>query len=130
MPCKGVEQMKRAILTPEGAGPSKSPLSPGVRWGDLVFVSGQTAAEATGVEAQTRAVLEKIGAILRVGGTDYAHVLRCGVYLSDIRLFDAMNAVYREFFKDGPPARSTIECKMANAALLVEIDCVAGVPQE
>ena len=55
-------------------------------------------------------------------------MLRCGVYLSDIRTFDAMNAVYREFFPSAPPARSTIECKMASPAILVEIDCVAGVP--
>jgi 2-iminobutanoate/2-iminopropanoate deaminase len=121
--------MIRRILTPKGVEAPKSPLSPGIRWGDLVFVSGQTAPEATGVEAQTRAVLEKIGAILRAGGTDHGNVLRCGVYLADIRTFDAMNAVYREVFKDGPPARSTIECKMASAAILVEIDCVAGVPQ-
>jgi 2-iminobutanoate/2-iminopropanoate deaminase len=118
--------MTRTILTPEGAAAPKAPLSHGIRFGDLVFVSGQTAPEATGVEAQTRAVLEKIGAILRAGGTDFANVLRCGVYLSDIRTFEAMNAVYREFFKAAPPARSTIECKMASPAILVEIDCFAA----
>jgi 2-iminobutanoate/2-iminopropanoate deaminase len=120
--------MTRTVITPEGAPAPKSPLSHGVRWNDTLYVSGQTAPEATGVEAQTRAVLEKIGAILRAGASDYANVLRCGVYLSDIRTFDAMNAVYREFFASAPPARSTIECKMANPAILVEIDCVAGVP--
>lgn len=120
--------MTRMIVTPNGVDAPKSPLSHGVRWDNTLFVSGQTAPEVAGVEAQTRAVLEKIGAILRAGGTDYANVLRCGVYLSDIRTFDAMNAVYREFFASGPPARSTIECKMASPAVLVEIDCIAGVP--
>jgi 2-iminobutanoate/2-iminopropanoate deaminase len=120
--------MTRTIVTPEGGVAPKSPLSPGVRWGDVLYVSGQTAPEAAGIEAQTRAVLEKLGAILRAGGSDYANVLRCGVYLSDIRTFEAMNAVYRQVFSSAPPARSTIECKMANPAILVEIDCVAGVP--
>jgi 2-iminobutanoate/2-iminopropanoate deaminase len=118
--------MARTIVAPSGAPASKSPLSPGVRWGDLLFVSGQTAPEAVGVEAQTRAVIEKMGKILTAGGSSYANVLRCGVYLADIRTFETMNAVYREFFPDAPPARSTIECKMANPAILVEIDCVAG----
>jgi reactive intermediate/imine deaminase len=118
---------KRSIIVPPGWPPSKSPLSPAVSAGGLVFVSGQTAADVNGIEAQTRSVLEKIGAILRAGGSDYPQVLRCGVYLADIRLFEAMNSIYREFFKDAPPARSTVECKMANPAILVEIDCVAMV---
>lgn len=119
--------MMRTIVTPTGVGAPKSPLSHAVRWDNILFVSGQTAPEVAGVEAQTRAVLEKVGAILRAGGSDYANVLRCGVYLSDIRTFEAFNAVYREFFASAPPARSTIECKMASAAVLVEIDCIAGV---
>lgn len=120
--------MTRTIVTVPGVAAPTSPLSPGVRWGDVLYVSGQTAPDAAGVEAQTRAVLQKLGAILRAGGTDYANVLRCGVYLSDIRMFEAMNLVYREFFKSAPPARSTIECKMASPAILVEVDCVAGIP--
>lgn len=120
--------MTRTIVTPEGGVAPKSPLSPGVRWGNVLYVSGQTAPELAGIEEQTRAVLEKLGAILRAGGSDYANVLRCGVYLSDIRTFDAMNAVYREFFSSAPPARSTIECKMASPVILVEVDCVAAVP--
>ena len=120
--------MTRTIVTPADGVAPKSPLSPGVRWGNVLYVSGQTAPEVAGIEDQTRAVLEKIGAILRAGGSDYANVLRCGVYLSDIRAFEAMNAVYREFFSSAAPARSTIECKMANPAILVEVDCVAGIP--
>jgi 2-iminobutanoate/2-iminopropanoate deaminase len=120
--------MTRTIVTPKGGVAPTSPLSPGVRWGNVLYVSGQTAPEAAGIEEQTRAVLERLGAILRAGGSDYANVLRCGVYLSDIRLFEAMNGVYRQFFSSDPPARSTIECKMANPKILVEVDCVAGIP--
>jgi 2-iminobutanoate/2-iminopropanoate deaminase len=117
--------MERTIIGTRSAG---SPLSPAVRYGDLLFLSGQTAADAVGLEAQAHAVLRKIRELLRAGGSDLGAVLRCGVYLSDIRLRDRMNAVYAEYFKDEPPARTTIECKMADAAVLVEIDCVAAIP--
>lgn len=120
--------MARTIITPPGVPAPKSPLSPGVRWGNFVFTSGQVAPESVGVEAQTRAVLEKLGAVLRAAGTDFGNVVRCTVYLADIRTFDAMNSSYREVFSSAAPARTTIECKMANPAILVEIDCIAGCP--
>lgn len=120
--------MSRKVITPAGATPSTNPLSPGVAIGQLVFVSGQTAPEVSGVEAQTRAVLEKLGAVLRAAGSDYKNVGRCGVYLKDIADFPIMNAVYREFFPGDPPARSTIGCPLAHADILVEVDCVAEIP--
>lgn len=83
--------------------------------------------EQQGVEAQTRAVLEKIGAILRAGGSDYANVARCGVYLRDVADVQKMNAVYREFFSTDFPARSTIGAPLAHPDVLVEINCVATV---
>lgn len=116
------------VIVPDGAVPSANPLSAGVAVGQLLFVSGQTAADKSGVEAQTRAVLEKLGAVLRAAGTDFAHVARCGVYLKDAGTFGEMNAVYREYFRHDPPARSTIICQLANADVLVEIDCVAELP--
>lgn len=116
--------MERTIVGTRAAG---SPLSPAVRYGDLLFLSGQTASEVDGLEAQAHAVLKKLRALLQNGGAEMGDVLRCGVYLSDIRLRDRMNAVYAEYFKEQPPARTTIECKMADAAVLVEIDCVAAV---
>jgi 2-iminobutanoate/2-iminopropanoate deaminase len=115
---------KREIVGTRTPG---SPLSPAVRFGDLLFVSGQTAAEVDGLEGQAHAVLKKLSALLQAGGSDMSEVLRCGVYLSDIRLRDRMNAVYSMYFRYEPPARTTIECKMADAAVLVEIDCVAAI---
>lgn len=103
-----------------------SPISPAIRFGNLVFVSGQTAPEVVGVGAQTRAVLEKIRTVLCESGSDLAHVLRCNVYLLDIASFDQMNEAYAEVFVSEQPARTTIECKMARPTILVEIDCIAG----
>lgn len=119
--------MPRKVIVPAGTAPGGSPLSAGVVVGQLLFVSGQVAPEVEGVEGQTRAVLEKLGTVLRAGGSGYASVARCGVYLKDIGDFAKMNEVYREFFPKDPPARSTIECAMARADILVEVDCVAAV---
>src|SRR5688572_3478681 len=72
--------MSRKVVTVAGVPANPNPVSPAVAVGGFLFVSGQTAREQQGVEAQTRAVLEKIGAILRAGGSDYAKVARCNVY--------------------------------------------------
>jgi 2-iminobutanoate/2-iminopropanoate deaminase len=116
--------VKREVIGTTSPG---SPLSPAVRFGNLLFVSGQTAADADGLEAQAHAVLRKLAAVLQAGGADLSDVVRCGVYLSDIRLRDRMNEVYSLYFREQPPARTTIECKMADAAVLVEIDCIAAI---
>ena len=119
--------MSRTVVAPAGVSPNPNPVSPAIIAGGFLFVSGQTAREQQGVEAQTRAVLEKLGAILHAAGSDYAKVARCGVYLKDVGDFQKMNAVYREFFPTDPPARSTIGAPLAHPDILVEIDCVATV---
>lgn len=116
--------MARSAIRPPQRG--ATPLSAAIVSGGFIFVSGQTATEAGGIEEQTKAVLEKIGEILSEAGAGYGDVVRCGVYLTDIRNRPQMNDVYATFFDTGdPPARSTIECKLAAPELLVEIDCVA-----
>ncbi len=111
------------------------PYSPGVVLDRLVFVSGQGAVDpATGqlvgldVESQTEQVFRNIAAILEAAGTDLSHVLRCGVFLTDIRDFAAMNAVYARVFGDHRPARTTVEVsQLPLTGLRVEIDCIAYV---
>lgn len=112
------------------------PYSPGVGFERLVFVSGQGATDpATGrlagedVEAQTAQCLANLRAILHAAGADLQHVLRCGVFLLDIREFDRMNAVYARVFGDHRPARTTIQAAaLPGEGLRVEIDCIAYVP--
>jgi len=101
----------------------------------LVFVSGQGATDpATGklagadVEAQTEQCLKNVRAILEAAGTDMSCVLRCGVFLLDMREFDRMNAVYARVFGDHRPARTTIQAAgLPGDGLRVEIDCIAYV---
>lgn len=112
------------------------PYSPGVAFERLIFVSGQGATDpATGqlagadVEIQTEQCLKNLQAILRAGGSDLHHVLRCGVFLLDIREFSRMNAVYSRMFGDHRPARTTIQAgALPGEGLRVEIDCIAYVP--
>ena len=111
------------------------PYSPGMRLGNLVFVSGQagrdpaTGALAESVEAQTEQVLKNIATILAAAGTDLQHVLRCGVFLVDMKEFPKMNDVYARAFGSHRPARTTVEVSgLPGPGLRVEIDAIAYVP--
>jgi 2-iminobutanoate/2-iminopropanoate deaminase len=102
----------------------------------LVFVSGQGATDpATGqlagpdVETQTEQVLKNVQSILRAAGSDLQYVLRCGVFLTDIKEFPVVNGVYSRMFGDHKPARTTIQAvALPGAGLRVEIDCIAYIP--
>jgi len=109
------------------------PYSPGVGFERLIFVSGQGATDpATGrlvgldVESQTEQVFRNMEAILKAGGSDLSRVLRCGVFLTDLRDFDAMNRVYARVFGEQRPARTTVQvASLPDPGLRVEIDCIA-----
>lgn len=111
------------------------PYSPGMTFERLVFVSGQggvdpkTGTLAPDVEAQTEQCLRNVQAILEAAGSGLPHVLRCGVFLVDMREFAKMNGVYARMFGDHRPARTTVEvARLPGAGLRVEIDAVAYVP--
>ena len=112
------------------------PYSPGVGFERLVFVSGQGATNpATGklvgdnVEAQTTQCLKNVEAILKAAGSGLQHVLRCGVFLVDMREFPKMNTSYARMFGDHRPARTTVQVAgLPGEGLLVEIDAIAYVP--
>ena len=120
----------------EGLPKPVGPYSPAVVFEHLVFVSGQGAIDpATGllagldVESQTGQVFDNLEAILKAAGTDLRHVIRCGVFLVDMRDFGAMNAVYASRFGDHRPARTTVAVSaLPHAGLRVEIDAIASLP--
>jgi 2-iminobutanoate/2-iminopropanoate deaminase len=121
----------------EGLPKPVGPYSPGVAFERLVFVSGQGAIDpATGqlsgldVASQTEQVFRNLEAILKAAGTDLSHVLRCGVFLVDMRDFVPMNEVYARVFGTHRPARTTVAVSaLPHAGLRVEIDAVAYVPE-
>jgi 2-iminobutanoate/2-iminopropanoate deaminase len=114
------------------------PYSAGIVYQGLIFVSGQGAADpATGtlvgldVESQTEQALRNVRSILEAAGSNLDCVLRCGVFLVDMRDFQAMNAVYQRMFGDHRPARTTVGVAALPAhGLRVEIDAVAYVPED
>ena len=110
------------------------PYSPGMIVGDLVFVSGQAGRDPRtgqlpdGVAAQTEQALRNVQAILEAAGSSLNHVVRCGVFLVDMREFQTMNTVYARMFGDHRPARTTVEVSgLPGEGLQVEIDAVAVV---
>jgi len=112
------------------------PYSPGVRFDRLVFVSGQGAIDPAtgrlagpGIEIQTERVLRNVATILEAAGSSLQHVLRCGVFLIDMKEFEQMNAVYARVFGATRPARTTVQvADLPGPGLRVEIDAIAYVP--
>lgn len=117
----------------EAFGTSRAPLTPALRVGQTVYVSGQVPVDdggrvvGTDVGAQTLQVLRNLEHHLHAAGATRADVVKTLVILSDVRRdFAAMNAVYAEFFPDPKPTRSTIGAELA-IDVLVEIEAVAVI---
>ena len=127
--------MPRKTLTPQQLNfqPRPTyPYSPGASGGGMIYTAGQVAWGRDGnivgigdIEAQTRQTLANVRAVLNEGGADWDDVLKCNVYLKDMKDFQKMNAVFMEIFPDRPPARTTVQTPMAEATMLVEIEAVA-----
>jgi 2-iminobutanoate/2-iminopropanoate deaminase len=114
-----------------GAPPSGLPLSPAIRAGQHLFVSGMlgnTPDTAGDVAAQTRATLSRIDATLRDAGASRADVVDALVYITDAASFGTMNGDYRAFFGADFPARATVVTPLVAADGLVEIMVTAVVP--
>lgn len=128
--------MKHKPITGEHLPRPAGPYSPAVAYERLIFVSGQGAKNPeTGklvgddVETQTEQVFKNIAAILEAAGSSLQQVLRCGVFLVDIRDFAKMNAVYERMMPGNKPARTTVQVSLLPIeGLRVEIDAVAYVP--
>ncbi len=108
------------------------PYSPGTRAGHFVFTAGQVAWDETGevmglgdVRAQTAQTLNNVKSVLAEGGATLGDVVKCNVYLKDMRDFQAMNEVFASFFPSEPPARTTVQAALAEPEMLVEIEAVA-----
>jgi 2-iminobutanoate/2-iminopropanoate deaminase len=121
-------------VTAPGLPTPVGPYSPGVIAGSLVFVSGQAGRHpSTGhlpddVEAQTEQALRNVSAILEAAGSSLSRVVRCGVFLVDMRDFPKMNAVYARMFGSHRPARTTVEVSgLPGDGLKVEIDAVGVI---
>ena len=125
--------MSRRYPQPEGLLVPKAPFSPAVVDGDLVLTAGQVGFDGNGdlvpggIEAQTRQALDNVTACLEAAGCGRADVLKVNAYLADLGDFEGYNAVYREYFQEPYPARTTVGVSLPGG-ILVEIEATARVP--
>lgn len=124
--------MNKAIHT-DNAPAAIGPYSQAIRWGNVVYVSGQIPIDpATGIFAgedvatQTRQSLTNIKNILAAEGLDMSNVVKTTVMLKDISEFAAMNEVYAGFFTEPYPARAAYQVAGLPKDARVEIECVAA----
>ena len=123
----------RQVVQPPGTGVGL-PFSAAVRVGNMLYLSGQIGVVPgtrqladTGITGQTRQTLENIKATLAYAGSSLERVVKCTVFLLDIKDFAAMNAVYVTYFPKDPPARSTVAGSGLALGARVEIECMAVV---
>ena len=109
-----------------------APLSAALLCGSVLFVSGQVAIDpASGevvgddVGSQTRQVLSNMKSLVENAGMTMGDVGKVGIFLTRLEDFDAMNAVYAEFFEAPYPARATVGATLNDPRLLVEMDAIA-----
>lgn len=128
--------VRREVIVTDKAPLPVGPYSQAIKAGNLIFVAGQGPIDpktrqiiGNTIEEQTEATLKNIKAILEEAGSSMEDVVKVTVYLSNMEDFDAMNKVYSRFFREKPPARTTIQAKLWRN-IMVEIDAIAVAPDK
>lgn len=114
--------------------PVAGPYNPGIKVGNLLFVSGQGWAQpATDIKEQTLATLTNIKKIVEAAGCKISNIVNTTVYLKNIKEFSDMNSVYKKFFNDNGvsefyPTRATVEVSnLPLASMLIEISAIVAL---
>lgn len=124
--------MEKEVVYTDQA-PEPGPYSQAIKYGNLVFVAGQTSEDPTtnkpvhgSVAEQTDRILKNIETILAAAGSGMDKVLRCDVYLSSINDKQEMNEVYRKYFPENMPARNCVAVAGIDDGLDIEIEVIAA----
>lgn len=128
--------MRRQVTSKKGA-PPRGIYSPAiVARGTMAFISGQGPVDPGTGELRLGSFAEQavlafknVGVLLEAAGTSWAHVVKVGVFLADLGDFAEMNALYKEFLTEPYPARTTVQAVLP-PGMLIEVDCIAVVPEE
>ena len=119
------------IISTKSAPQPIGPYSQGIETDGLIFLSGQiglkpeTGELVAGLIQQTHQVMRNVGALLDSAGSSFAKVLKTTVYIRNMGDFAQFNQVYGEYFKENPPARTTVEVSALPKNALIEIDVIA-----
>lgn len=121
--------MKLVPVRTDSAATPAGPYSQAISANGLIFVSGQRPVHPyTGVinerlDVQVHQVLQNLSAVLEAAGSRLNRVVRVNIYLSDIGAFSEVNEIYKSYFQEPYPARTTVACTLRG--ILVEIDAIA-----
>ena len=125
--------MPKTVPDRPGLEPGSLPFSKIVEANGFVFIAGQigdapgsSGPVPGGIEAETRAMLDNVGRLLRIVGLDYRDIVKCTVYIVDFDEFAAMNAIYREYFPAEPPVRATVGVSRLALDARIEIEVLAA----
>jgi 2-iminobutanoate/2-iminopropanoate deaminase len=124
----------KEVIAPANLGAAGPPLSPGIKAGNTVYVSGQigrhptTGQMGSDIREQTRNVLERIKIILEAAGTSLDNVVSATCWLTSRENFAAFNEVYASYFPSDKPVRATVESNLMASGALVEIMVIACMP--
>lgn len=127
--------MNNQVIRTDKAPLPVGPYSQAVKAGDFLFISGQVPIDPNtrkvvmgDIAIQTKQTLENIKAILSAAGLSLKDVVKVTFFLKDIKDFRKMNETYGAYFKEDPPARTTVQAQLATEKMLIEIDAVAYSP--
>lgn len=119
---------ERRIISTTEAPAAIGPYSQAIQVGNTLYLAGQIALDPVsgemvqgGIEAETRRVMDNLGAVLQAAGFGFEHVVQSQVFLPDLNDFAAMNAIYGEYFGEGAPARATVGVASLPRGARVEI---------
>lgn len=125
-------RVSREWVKSDAAPAAIGPYSQAIKANGFVFLSGQIALDPrTGqmvgqdIKAQTRRVLDNIRAVLDAAGSSLPKVVKCSVFLKDMNDFGPMNEEYGSYFREIPPARTTVQVAKLPRDALIEIDVIA-----
>ena len=124
--------MKKTVMAEKGPAPA-GPYSHAVVANGFVFISGQAPVDPeTGTMPyafadQVRQTLKNVQTILEAAGSSLDEVVKVNAYVTDLTRFAEFNDVYKEFFQDDPPARTTVATALLG--ILVEVDCIAATSE-
>ena len=124
--------MSKTVIYSRQAPQPIGPYSQAIQAGNMIFISGQIAIKAeTGnlitstIEEETAQVMENLGEILKAAGLGFNNVVKCSIFLKDMKNFPHVNEVYGKYFQQQPPARETVEVSRLPKDVNVEISCIA-----
>lgn len=125
--------MKKIIFTKNAPEPI-GPYSQAVLKNNTLYISGQIAInpktgelDLSDIKMETRQVMENLKAVLNEAGMDFSHILKCSIFISDMKNFSDINEVYGSYFENNYPARETVEVSVLPKNVNVEISAIASV---